>query len=244
MKRVTIQDKLQELGTPIEDMALGDFDAVGEYTAKKARNPNDPLYKTAGAFFRPNYERGMLADALIRALRPKSILEIGFGRGYWTTCAARTVKTLGLETKITSVDMQFDKKHIEFIGNAFSQWLNGVTLVQGKSHEVIPKLEDESWDIIYIDGDHTYDGVKRDWELVKDRFNQLVVFDDYNPEESNVIQIKSLVDEIELEKELVVMDRLVFQDDRGYTPEEKNYGQVIVYKDGFEMPKNEYSYDW
>ena len=84
---INIRDKLLELGVPVEDLVLGDFDAIGESTAKKNRTRDKKLYSTAGCFFRPNYERGLLAYAMVKRYRPKRILEIGFGRGYWSTCA-------------------------------------------------------------------------------------------------------------------------------------------------------------
>ena len=60
MQRKFIQEKLDELGFSLDDFVLGDFDLIGEYCAKKQRGRDSDLYKTAGAFFRPNYERGLL----------------------------------------------------------------------------------------------------------------------------------------------------------------------------------------
>lgn len=40
-----------------------------------------------------------------------------------------------------------------------------VDLRRGKSQDILLTLEDESYDMIYIDGDHSYEGVKRDLEL-------------------------------------------------------------------------------
>lgn len=245
IRKVDIHTKLAELGTPIEELVLGDFDAIGDSTAKKARGRDNPLYKTAGCFFRPNYERGMLAACMIRKHKPLRILEIGFGRGYWATCAAKAMYELNIDGKITSVDVNFDQNHLQRMAQTFpAEWLNKIEMHRGRSIDVIPKLEGE-WDLVYIDGDHTYQGVKADWELVKDRFKQFVIFDDYHlPEKKKDpnIDVARLVDELDYEKELVIMDRLVFNDDRGH--EDRPYGQVILRHPEYTDPEDAYSYDW
>ena len=66
MKTIDIREKLKKIGMPVEELTLGDFDQIGEYTAKKNRSPQSELYRTAGCFFRPNYERGLLIYSLIK----------------------------------------------------------------------------------------------------------------------------------------------------------------------------------
>ena len=51
MKETMIKEKLVELDVHIEDIVLGDFDVIGEYTAKKNRSPNSELYSSVGCFF-------------------------------------------------------------------------------------------------------------------------------------------------------------------------------------------------
>ena len=38
MKQIMIQKKLKNMGVFLEDISLGDFDVIGEYTAKKKPN--------------------------------------------------------------------------------------------------------------------------------------------------------------------------------------------------------------
>ena len=111
MKKIYIKEKLEELIFSLDDIVLGDFDLIGEWCAKKQRGRDSELYKTAGAFFRPNYERGILIYSLILEYDIKSFLEIGFGRGYGTLCAAMAMHENGGGT-ITTIDPNFDQNHI------------------------------------------------------------------------------------------------------------------------------------
>jgi len=49
------------------------------------------------------------------------------------------------------------------------------------SHLQLAKYPDKSFDLIYIDGDHSYEGVKKDAEIAKDKVvdNGVLVFNDY-----------------------------------------------------------------
>ena len=71
MRQVNINDKLTEIGFDLSEVSLGDFDYIGEFTAKKNRDQNHQYYKTHGCFFRPNYERGILIYSLITKYKLK-----------------------------------------------------------------------------------------------------------------------------------------------------------------------------
>jgi len=233
MRKTNIKDKLQELDYPVENLSLGDFDAIGEFTAKKHRDPSNNLYKKVGCFYRPNYERGLLIYSLIRKYKIQSYLEIGFGRGYSAFCAAKAMEEDGIAGKITTIDPNFDKNHLQNLSKIFPKsWFEKIEFIQSKSEDAVPTLS--NFDMIYIDGDHTYDAVKRDWELCKDKWNKIVLFDDYHlpsKEEDKNISCAKVIDQIEdSSKELIIMDRRIFFDDRRMTDEEIDYGQVIITK--------------
>ena len=236
IKKTFIREKLKDLGTPAETLPLGLFDEIGEFTAKKKRSPDSDLYKTVGAYFRPNYERGLLITALIKKYNVKSYLEIGFGRGYSCFCAAMALsETTG--GSVTVVDPVIDDTHLQNLTKVFpKEWFEKIDFCKATSDEFFNdrvyfnEIRD-SFDMIYIDGDHRYDFVKRDWENAKDRFKKIVLFDDYHLPSKNQkdIEVSSIIDHIDdYTKELVIMDRRVFLDDRGYSDSEIDYGQVII----------------
>lgn len=231
MRTVHIREKLSQLGSPVEELLLGDFDMIGEFTAKKSRSPDSPLYKTRGCFFRPNYERGLLIYSLVRKYKVRTYLEIGFGRGYSSICAAKAMEDEGIEGgKITTIDPKFDRQHVQNLTRIFPQnWLGRLDFIEAKSQDVLPRLG--SFDMIYVDGDHTYDAVRSDWEMCRDKWDKIILFDDYHmPTKSEKdIECARAIDEIvDPTKELVIMDRRIFQDDRGLSDDEIDYGQVLM----------------
>jgi len=231
MKIKNIKHKIKELGITEEEIILGDFDVIGEYTAKKNRDPNSTLYKTSGCFFRPNYERGILIYSLIKKYNIESFLEVGFGRGYSTFSACYAFDKLGIKGKIKTVDVNFNKKYIQslFDNNIFPrEWLERIEFVEGDSKKILPKVS-QKYDLVLIDGDHSKEGVEIDWSNLKEKFNKVLIFDDYHipPKEDEGIQVTKVVDNIkDYHKEAIIMDRQIFTEDR------KNYevldAQVII----------------
>lgn len=241
MRQVHIKQKLEEMGVAVDGIIMGDFDYIGEFTAKRDRKPNDPNYKKHGAFFRANYERGILIYYLIRQFNLSTMLEIGFGRGYATFCAARAFHDAGIAGKIVTIDPALDENYIKTLQHVLpNDWFTYVTFMKGRSHEVLPKI-DGRFDLVYIDGDHSYAGTRFDWEQSKDKFDKFLLFDDYHlpsKEDKGTIQCSQLIDEVDekvencKEKELIILDRRLFIDDRGLTDEQIDYGQVLLTKEG------------
>lgn len=240
MKIVHIKQKLEELGVSPESVVMGDFDFIGEFTAKRTRNQDDPNYKTYGIFYRANYERMILVYNLIRQFNLTSMLEIGFGRGAATFAASKAFYDAGVVGTITTIDPNFDEKYLQMLRQVFpKEWFDCIKFVQGKSGDVIPRLEG-NFDLVYVDGDHSYEGTKLDLHLVKDRCNKVLLCDDYHlpSKEDPGIQCRKAIDEFDWmssgfnDPELIRMDRRMFVDERSYTDEQINYGQVLALKSG------------
>ena len=234
MDKIHIKDKLSDLNVNIKDIVLGEFDAIGEYTAKKSRSKDHPLYSKAGCFFRPNYERGILMNYLIKKNQIDSVLEIGFGRGYSTFCMAKSMCDYGIDGKITTVDPNLDENFLKYLSNIFPKdWFSKIEFIKGLSDQFFTE-DSRNFDFIYIDGDHHANAVKNDWLNSENRFKKLLLFDDYvikGTTQYQDIECTDVIDQISnvtYKKELIIMDRRIFIDDRGLTDDQINSGQVLV----------------
>ena len=232
INRIMIQDKLEQLDTPVASLSLGTFDFIGEITAKKQRTPDSELFHKVGAFFRPNYERGLLIYALIKKFNLQSYLEIGYGRGYSCFCAALAFSELGNGGKATTIDPNLKEEQVQTLSQVFpAEWFQSIEFRAQTSDQYFASLDDDKFDLIYIDGDHRYEQVQKDWKNTKDRFGTFLLFDDYHMP-GNVkkdMEVSAVVDAIDdYHKELIIGDRRIFVDDRGYTDDQIDYGQVLV----------------
>ena len=240
-----IKKKLEMIDFSLEEVSLGDFDAIGEYTAKKSRDPKSDLYKSVGCFFRPNYERGILLYAMVKKYNIQSYLEIGFGRGYSAFCVAKAMTDCGIDGTITTIDPNFDEEHLKNLTKIFpSAWFKKIRFARGTSETALPEIK-ENFDLIYVDGDHRYEAVKKDWEMTKNKFNKFILFDDYHLSSitQKDIECARLIDEIEdSTKELIFMDRRIFFDDRRIPDDEIKYGQVIIKNSNFD--ESDFILDW
>ena len=142
---------------------MGDFDVIGEYTARKNRDQGSENYRKYGCFFRPNYERGILLYYLVRKNQLNSVLEVGFGRGYGTFCMAKAMCDHGIDGKITTVDPNFNRQHLENLSKVFPKaWFEKIEFINATSADFYANNTDREFDFVFIDGDHRYDYVKKD----------------------------------------------------------------------------------
>ena len=142
---------------------------------------------------------------------------------------------------IHTLDPAFSKDHIERLFQIFpKEWCEKINFIPSTSQQALPEIK-ESFDLIYIDGDHTYEAVKSDWQMTKDKYSKFLLFDDYHlptKDSGPGIQVSKLIDEIQDDtKELIIMDRRVFLDDRGYTDDMIDYGQVLLTNSSFDTSK-------
>jgi len=159
-----------------------DYKCSGDFYKKIAEKFESELRGLPSAVKRETAFRGFL-----ESIRPKRILEIG-------TCAGVSAALMAqYADKVYTIDHKdYDVKYKiwEFLG------------IRDKIESFIIKTEQEkaelckklNFDLAYIDGDHSYEGIKSDFECVKDRCTR-ILFDDYKYESSP--GVTKFIDEIQ-----------------------------------------------
>lgn len=110
---------------------------------------------------------------LIAAFAPTSLVELGVYRGvsYFTFCQA--VQEFGLGTRCYGVDHFAGDKHTDFYGDEIWDEVRGhneehyqdfSTLLRMSFNEAVERFEEESVDLIHLDGLHTYEAVTEDFD--------------------------------------------------------------------------------
>lgn len=157
------------------------------------------LFSSAARHLRPwQIESELLAVArLLEERKPKTVLEIGTASGGTLFLSALLADP---EALIVSIDLQHG-----MYGGGYPDWKvplyksfgrdgQRIALIQGDSHsaETYERLKrilgDRSIDYLFIDGDHTYEGVKQDFEMYGQLLSDeaLVVFHDIVSDKSEV----------------------------------------------------------
>lgn len=129
---------------------------------------------------------------LLAKLRPKLVCEIGTGGGGTLFLFS---KVSSLDARIVSIDLpggSFGGVYPEWkipLYNSFALGRQKIHLIHGSSHNssTVFKLKtilgQRKIDFLFIDGDHTYEGVKRDFQMYSKlvRPNGIIAFHDIVP---------------------------------------------------------------
>jgi len=111
---------------------------------------------------------------LVANLKPKRIVELGthYGTSLWSFSQAAKDQNIGVE--INAVDTWQGEKHAGFYGEEVFETVNQIkdkyypnqkiNLFRKTFDEALDEFEDNSIDILHIDGLHTYEAVKHDFE--------------------------------------------------------------------------------
>jgi len=151
----------------------------------------------------------LILNILVSYLNIKTYLEIGVHSGTSMSYVVRQnkhidcygidlfSKTFAWYTK-DKLSIEQTKNNIE--NNNLSQ--SSINLIQGNSHDhtthdqVKNIFQDQNLDLLFIDADHSYNAVRRDFELYSPlvKSGGLIVMDDYNKKWPGVIKFCNSVD--------------------------------------------------
>lgn len=111
---------------------------------------------------------------LVRNIKPKIIVELGTHKGNSLFSMAQAIKDEGLNTEIHGVDTWEGDSQAGFYGedifkefkNISKKYYKDVNIVTHKMFfdDALKEFKDNSIDILHIDGLHTYEAVKHDFE--------------------------------------------------------------------------------
>lgn len=113
------------------------------------------------------------ASWLLEIQRPRSIVELGTHRGASFLALCQAVESLQLSSRVYAVDTWAGDEHAGFYGNEIYAELRdyqqrhyaGISeMMRMRFDEAIEYFEDGTVDLLHIDGLHTYDAVKEDFE--------------------------------------------------------------------------------
>jgi predicted O-methyltransferase YrrM len=120
-------------------------------------------------------ESGWLLHGLVRSMRPSICVEIGSAHG-WSTCLIAMALEQNLKGRLYAVDPHLPNDWSDPNPDKSLDTLRGNLRASGLSHrvEIIRKttadartLLPDGIDFAFIDGDHSFEGVKADWDILK-----------------------------------------------------------------------------
>ena len=208
MRHVDIKDKLPELVHEPPDWPT--IVRIGDLTKLRAR--------ADGSFHRPNFESGLLLQALVRRSRPARILEIGTGRGFSTLCMARALRECGVDGRILTLDVKgYAEPQPWAIDTGDGARVRPLSLRDvWEAHfepDLLSRIEHRTAtslralgellrnrsfapQFVYVDGDHSWSVVRHDVYasllLAEQPFR--ILLDDYQPR-SDLYGVRRVVDE-------------------------------------------------
>jgi predicted O-methyltransferase YrrM len=205
---VKVQEYISQIFPEHSDTTWSELEQIAKLTA--LRRSRD------GEYFISNSWRGPMLYSLVRRLKPRLILELGTGRGYGAFSMAKALVDGDINGRLITVDRTPVDRRIEWphvnsvdenvitnssLGDFWKKELpddlnQRIEFRQGDTASVHQLLNDHQGevDLVFIDSDHTYNGVKLDFLSAHSitTENAVFVFDDYSA--TSGYGIRKLVD--------------------------------------------------
>ncbi len=146
----------------------------------------EPLWRSN--FFRPLQKKSEIIRLIeiVRSLRPAAICEIGAAGGGTTFLLAHAASS---DATIISLDLAHNASRRAAVGS-FAREGQKIICLQGDSHldetlrAAVERLGGRNLDLLYIDGDHSYEGVSADFRMYSPlvRPGGIIAFHDIVPD--------------------------------------------------------------
>jgi hypothetical protein len=109
---------------------------------------------------------------LIREIKPKTFVELGVHNGFSYFVGCQAIRECGLSTTAYAIDHWegdpqagfFDNSVYEEVVRVNSKYSNFSNLIKSSFSEALDSFENSSIDLLHIDGFHSYESVKQDFE--------------------------------------------------------------------------------
>lgn len=140
------------------------------YSDYRFSGPQD-LFQPASSPWRGHI---VFADMLMRTFRPQCLVELGTYTGVSLFAFCRAVREARLATRCYAVDTWKGEMHAGFYGEDIyagvasyieEHYASFVHLLRMTFDEAAPRFKRDSIDILHIDGLHTYEAVRHDFDL-------------------------------------------------------------------------------
>lgn len=147
---------------------------------------------------------------LIELLRPRVLVELGTHQGDSYLAFCQTIAELKTGTRCFAVDTWTGDPQAGYYSNTILEALRQShdpfytsfsTLLQMKFDDALPKFSDGEIDLLHIDGLHTYEAVKHDFDTWRPKVSDrgVVLFHDTEPREKANFGVYRLWDELRAE---------------------------------------------
>lgn len=161
-------------GQRLEEVSFSGLVLNGSDKHLRSRTLNDEIerlkneqdrYREASALHPGgDIDLGRLCYALIRSANPERVLEIGVARGMTTNCSLLALKENG-KGHLESIDLPNYMATQDYIGSLIREDLKDRwTLSLGSSRQHLPNKPTNSYDLMIIDGLHSYQTMKYEYD--------------------------------------------------------------------------------